>query len=652
MFRIYKINESPVVDYAAEELKKYLRMMMPDAGEIVIERKLDATEGFRLGLMADFGLDTSEAEDLDLDDIIHIDTDANGGIIAGSNPRSVLFAVYKYLTINGCRWLFPGIDGEFIPVKDVAATKYHKMADMRYRGQCNEGAEYQPNMMEAIEFTPKIGMNVFMLEFVNPHAYYDRYYEHLYNEKNREPEPVTLQTVYQWKRQCEVEIAKRGLQFHDMGHGWATWPFGLDPDKRYEEGETDDALEAARPYLALVKGERKLKDGIPMYTNFCMGPAENRKKVVDKVVDYATKCTNVDYLHVWLGDSLNFACECDVCREKTFSDWYVVLLNEIDAALTAKKLNTRIVFIVYYTSLYSPEVEKLNNPDRFSLIVAPISRSYTEPVSPEPYTKELKKFVLNNNTHPTDPLEPVAHAEDWVKKVGTKSLVYEYHFWVNQCYEVTGLRFAEIIHNDIKGYKAHGFGGTIEDGSQRSFFPNGFAFYTYGLTLFDTALNFEDIKADYFKTAYGDDWREVVAFFEKIQECMDHKFFAGEKTLNAAVGNYYNPPMAEKLRKVPEVIAEFRPFVEAHKNMPYRAQTVSYRLLNYFLEYAEGYSKFMVLKSLGAAKEAKEMCFEFMDSFGRHEVAIERYYDQKNFGGAMNWRILKSVEEPLNLGIY
>ena len=30
MFRIYKITSDHVVDYAAEELKKYLRMMMPE----------------------------------------------------------------------------------------------------------------------------------------------------------------------------------------------------------------------------------------------------------------------------------------------------------------------------------------------------------------------------------------------------------------------------------------------------------------------------------------------------------------------------------------------------------------------------------------------------------------------------------------------
>ena len=30
MYRIYKITSHPTVDFAAEELKKYLRMMMPE----------------------------------------------------------------------------------------------------------------------------------------------------------------------------------------------------------------------------------------------------------------------------------------------------------------------------------------------------------------------------------------------------------------------------------------------------------------------------------------------------------------------------------------------------------------------------------------------------------------------------------------------
>ena len=45
MYKINKITSNPVVDFAAEELKKYLRMMMPRAGEIIIEYIPDAKDG-------------------------------------------------------------------------------------------------------------------------------------------------------------------------------------------------------------------------------------------------------------------------------------------------------------------------------------------------------------------------------------------------------------------------------------------------------------------------------------------------------------------------------------------------------------------------------------------------------------------------------
>ena len=63
MYKVYKITSSPVVDYAAEELKKYLRMMMPRCGEITISYDPEATDGFRLGLAEDFGFSFPEAAD-------------------------------------------------------------------------------------------------------------------------------------------------------------------------------------------------------------------------------------------------------------------------------------------------------------------------------------------------------------------------------------------------------------------------------------------------------------------------------------------------------------------------------------------------------------------------------------------------------------
>ena len=100
MYHINKIISHSIVDFAAEELKKYLRMMMPEGGDVKIAYDPEAKCGFRLGLMQDFDLDVSEARDVSLDDILYIDTDECGGVIAGSNPRSVLLAVYEYLRHN------------------------------------------------------------------------------------------------------------------------------------------------------------------------------------------------------------------------------------------------------------------------------------------------------------------------------------------------------------------------------------------------------------------------------------------------------------------------------------------------------------------------------------------------------------------------
>ena len=398
MYKINKITSNPVVDYAAEELKKYLRMMMPRCGEIEIEYAPEAKDGFRLGVMAEFDLDTSEAKDIRLDDILHIDTDEKGGIIAGSNPRSVLLAVYRYLTINGCRWLFPGIDGEFIPIKNIEPTKYHKMADCRYRGQCNEGAEYQPNMMEAIEWTPKVGMNIFMIECFAP-GYYNYYYNHRFNDINREPEPVTKDTLVQWKKQCEAEIAKRGLQFHDIGHGWTTKGLGIDPETRLkseEEWEARPEFPEAQPYLALYNGKRTVYKGDPWLTNFCMSNPEARRRVTKAIADYSEMSTNVDFLHVWLADSVNKHCECEECQKKSASDWYAILLNEIDEELTKRNLDTHIVMISYYDTLFAPETVRFNNPDRFTILLAPITRTYTEGVAKTPVSVDtLPKYERN-----------------------------------------------------------------------------------------------------------------------------------------------------------------------------------------------------------------------------------------------------------------
>ena len=644
MYAINKITSDTTVDFAAEELKKYLRMMMTECGEIEIKYDPAAKDGFRLGLMSDFGLDTSEAEDIELDDIVHIDTDEKGGVIAGSNPRSVLLAVYRYLQENGCRWLFPGVDGEYIPVRDVKPTKYHKMADCRYRGQCNEGAESQADMMLAIDFTPKIGLNIFMLEFFNPTYYYDSYYQHMRNPA-REPEPVTPQTVLQWKRQCEAEIAKRGLQFHDMGHGWMADPFGLDT-KNTNEGDPIDYPEEMKQYLALTNGQRGLFKGKYRFydTNICMSNPKARAISIKGIADYAEKHKNVDYLHVWLADNYNNHCECEECQKKTPSDWYVIMMNELDEELTARKLDTRIVFICYVDTSWPPLTETIKNPKRFTLLVAPITRDYTKPVGADISGVTYPPYQRNKNVLFTDVDQYVKCGVDWQRRCNVRAMLYEYHFYINQYIDPGVLAFAKVVYTDIINYKKNGLNGLINDCTQRAFWPNGFSFFLYGQVQFDTSLKFEDLLEDYFSHAYGEDWREVVKILEKIGKAIDMHYINGLRSADLSISKRYNPAVAEELRQMPAIAEEAKEFLEAHKNMPMRAQTVAYKLMRLYMEYCTGLAKCLTAKCFGAGKEAKEMFEAFLADFGRHEVDIETYYDQYMIGYGLASKVFNKKE--------
>jgi hypothetical protein len=76
--------------------------------------------------------------------------------------------------------------------------------------------------------------------------------------------------------------------------------------------------------------------------------------------------------------------------------------------------------------------------------------------------------------------------------------------------------------------------------------------------------------------------------------------------------------------------------------MPKRAQTVAVRLMLKHLEYANALADIFVLKALGADVEANRAYREFLNSFGRYETEIERYFDQFMFDHS----IKRLVDKP------
>ncbi len=627
MYKIFKYTTHPTVDFAAEELKKYLRMMMPRCGEITICSDERDGDGFVLAICSDIGISLPETDAPELDDVVVINANERGGIIAGSNPRALLIAVYEYLRQNGCRWLYPGVDGEYIPVTELHAVNYRKKADLRVRAQCNEGAEYQGSMIETIDFSPKIGLNSYMLEFDNPKVYYNYYYDHKNNLANRAPEPISPEQVLQWKRACEAEIAKRSLIFQDMGHGWTAEPFGIDTTEGWAKDAENPIPEESREFVALTEGARALYHGVALNTNFCMSNPKARSIVAKYIADYAAMSPQVNYLHVWLADARNNHCECDECKKRTVSDWYVMLLNEIDEELTARGLATRIAYIAYYDTAFPPITERLKNPDRFALLLAAITRSYTETPEMSTEKKELPCFNLNKNIFPTDLGDYIQYSEEWQKTAFTPKFCYEYHFWVHQYYDLGGIRLAERLYEDIRAYRNAGFFGIIQDGSQRSFFPNGFPFYVYSRAMYDSDMTFTELKEDYFSHAYGENHREIAEYLEKISDIFDVNYL--EITHHAGgERNLVSPKRAETLKTIKPLCEEMLGKIKKwKKNCPKRVHSVSLRLLELHAEYCISLAESMILTALGKSDEAFVAFNAAFDSFGQHETEIERYFD-------------------------
>jgi hypothetical protein len=383
-----------------------------------------------------------------------------------------------------------------------------------------------------------------------------------------------------------------------------------------------------------------------------------RKTVLDYVIDYARRGSNVDYLHLWLADGRNNHCECPECIKKSASDWYIDWLNEVDAEMTRLGLKTRIVFIAYSDLIYPAETERIHNPDRFTFMLAPITRSYTTTL---PFPVEEAKTVpyqRNRTAPPTSLSEFLAYGRRWRESFGGGAFVFEYYFWMPQYYDPSSLAISARIAEDIPMYQKERYQGILEDGSQRSYFPTGFPFYLYSRMLFDTSLTYDEIKEEYFSAAFGEDWRDFYAYLEGVEHILDQKYFTGELSADKNIGKYYNPAFAERLRDLDAVLEQGMAAVRAHYNMPDRAQTVSVRLIEKHVEFCRLLADAVKFKCVGKDKEAKDAFKILWDTFSRYEYEIEANYDHSLLVASMNV-IFNSVsnvpasDEPiLNLDLH
>ena len=441
--------------------------------------------------------------------------------ITGSNARSALIGAYAYLKEIGFRFFAPGEDFTRMPRITDPSQLYvpskASQAKHAIRGVCLEGAVSLEQLISYIDWLPKAGMNTCFLQFFRPDVFFERWYSH---ENNPLIPPVDLSEANKEAFDAAVvnEIRKRGLLLHRAGHGWTAQTLGYPGNGWHRQREPSD--ERLRNRIAFLHGERRLFGGIPANTNLCYTSEDVQQALTDAVVAYAKAHPEADAVHFWLADTFNNLCECETCRASTLSDQYVRILNRIDDALTEAGLTTRIVFLLYQELLYPPREARINHPERFILMFAPISRTFEAPYPPAVPPGTLPAYRRNAMTLPLSIAENLRYYAAWRQVFHGDAFIYDYHLGRAHYGDPGYMKIARTLFRDTEQLQGLGFQGMIACQELRVAIPNALPIYLMGQALWgDSDLN--AIESDYFSSLYGAAGPRARSYFEAVSGLCD-----------------------------------------------------------------------------------------------------------------------------------
>ncbi len=634
--------KSETLCYAAEELVKYITAMTSQNVEIAEE-----SGDIVLGL-----LPSGSVKDPLIDDKFVINIQNGKGEILGSNERSVLLGIYRYLKELGCRFVRPGKDGEVVPKRQLdGSVKVEETAFYPFRVECLEGAINDELVIDTIRWLPKVGYNAFFIQFVNPFVFYLRLYPGFYEkagENRDEAVKAMFEKTTKMTQNIEREIKRVGLQFHDVGHGYTFEPFGIHYlDAVATRDIPEDKKELVKPYLPYRNGERKVLNGCINWTNMCLSNKELQKMTADWFVKFLKEKPSVDILHIWLGDGANNHCECEECLKLSVSDMYIDFLNEVDAALTAANINTKIVCIQYVNTRYAPRVKKFNNPNRFILMPAISSDKATG------YTTEECKILLppedeRNNFNPVGGFSAEMKLfKEWREQYPSLPIMFfDYHLYSTHFSDPSYMTVSKVISHDVKMLKEFGANGLVNCKTQRSQFPTSLPVYASGALLCNPERTYEEVTDEYFDAAYGKQAKVVKEYLLKLGELFDQKIimrtisvvdFEAKNTGKTKPAWRDNEDAAKLFAQVEPTVNEFaknlNEYIESAED---NCRRKSLELLSYHAEMAKLYGKALLAGATGNDEECQKYKDELLQYTAKNEEHFFQEFDVYLFKIAIN----------------
>ena len=607
--QIHNLSNDRTSRFAAKELESYLvRMGCP-----ALNFRLDVDNLSVYGLPA--------VADVALDDQYYIEVTEEKQEILGNNPRALLLGVYRYLTLVGCRFLRPGKEFEIVPTYTCVSNFYAReahTADLRHRGACIEGADSIENILDFLDWSPKVGFNSFFFQFKYPHTFMEHWYQHL-NNPLLKPVSWTMEDSRRVFPYLNEAMLDRGLLQHRVGHGWTSEVLGCSATGwDVEEIEFSDET---RQLIAKVNGKRELFYGVPTNTNLCLSNPQAREQFADQVIAYVKENPETDYLHIWLADAVNNSCECENCRKLRPSDHYVTLLNRLDERLTEIGSNTRLVMLLYVDLLWAPIQNKIKNGDRFVLMFAPITRTFEKAYSEHGPLQPAPEFSLNHLKFPRDIETNLSFLKDWQKMASCDSFVYDYPLGRAHYGDPSYVGISRVIYDDLKYHRQMGVNGINSCQELRACFPNALPNYVMARTSLNLAPSFEEIAEEYYEAAYGPDGLKLLPLMEEVSSLISSNYIIHgtprvDFELNA------------KAKLIPAVLERIQAIMTDRQPCQYAVQEHMWSELGFFLEYTRLFGEIYELAT-GDQPDAAWNKFEneFKPLIQKHEMVDQSGLD-------------------------
>ena len=620
-------KEKNTVIFAAEELQKYLtKVSYEDFSVIPVKEYGDDADSIYLGVA--MSSEIPVVDNTEFDDAILINVDSFSGMITGTNARSVLIAVYRYLKELGFAFLKPGENGEFYPDKLTDKEVFVcEKASYRHRTICIEGSVFQKCITDTIDWIPKAAMNGYFMQFFIPQEFLNRWYK--YDMPYKKSSPLTEDDMYAILKLAEKEIEKRSLIYHAAGHGWTGNALGV---KMSSWGTYKGELKNA-DLIALVDGKRELREGRPTNTELCYSNPKAREAINNCVIEHCKNNPNISYLHFWLSDDSNNKCECEACQQKQFTDWYIMTLNELDQKLTAEGIKTKIGVAVYSDTFWKALNERFKNNDRFLLLFAPIYRTYSSSFDGK-VKGNMEPYVLNKFVYPTKIEDNLEFLRDWQKDFDCDIVDFDYHFMWDLYIDFSQYNHGKILSEDIKELKNIGINGMIACKVQRTYLPTALGVNVMAETLWNRETDFETFSDKLLKIEFGKSYSEVKKYLSSLSVYGCPKAFRGEEAFDTNNN-------IENIQKAIDIIDSFQPVIQNELTENYDKNLVTWNNLKFFSELYKMVLEF-ALKSVNDGEVADYS--HISDYVYKSEELLKNEFDAMYFMRTFENRILRAIK--------